>query len=102
MPEIAISCISEGLRIVLLEEGYHLHDPQTRARYEKTLRELPTCPVGMLLGLEGVAAPDGRRRKRPPSAYNLHIKSCVSGGGDFRSCAAEWRQQKSRDGRNRG
>lgn len=105
MPQVAISCVSEGLRIVLLEESYHLHSSETRRDYEKTLRELPTCPPGMLLGLEGATAPapSGRRGKRPPSAYNLHIQTCIRDrGGDFRSCAAEWRQRKTQTGREPG
>ena len=52
------------------------------------------CATGQPTGLG-----DGRRRKRAPSAYNLHMKECLKKTSGpikerFRTCAAEWKKKK--------
>jgi hypothetical protein len=106
MPQAKITCISSGLREVLMHESRHLVNPATKMEYEKTLRALPACPTGMLIGIE---APGGRGRvkdpnapKRAPSAYNLFVRKCVKDEGkDFKTCAVEWRKEKERAGGRR-
>lgn len=34
------------------------------------------------------------KTKRKPSAYNVFIGKCTSEGGDFKSCAKKWKEQK--------
>lgn len=105
MPDSKLTCISDGLRDVLLHEGRHLMNPITKRDYENSLRELPTCPVGMLLGIESAYekgnANTKKSGKRAPSAYNTYVGTCMKQGNDMKTCAANWRKEKERTGGRR-
>lgn len=34
------------------------------------------------------------KKKRKPSEYNNFIGKCTSDGGDMKTCAAKWKEQK--------
>jgi len=96
VPAVAISCISPGLREILMAEAKQIEDREERKAFLEILEELKECPKGVLLGIE-----DGwrkRRGTREPSAYNLHMRQCMlprekgGKGTDFRGCVAQWRQ----------
>ena len=97
MPHLSISCLGEGLKQVLQHEGRHIEAPAEKAAYDRTLRAIPTCPIGMLIGIEPAPTGRGGRTKRAPSEYNLFMKGCVSGkekggqGREFKSCVNEWK-----------
>ena len=91
MPHLSISCLGEGLKQVLLHEGRHIEEPGEKAAYERGLRNIPTCPVGMLIGIEPAPAGRGGRAKRAPSAYNIFVGDCLREGKTLKQCAVEWK-----------
>jgi len=38
----------------------------------------------------------GTRKKRAPSAYNIHIGQCMKQGGSMKDCASQWSQRKGK------
>lgn len=97
MPQTGISCLSDGLKAILMEESGHIENPRQRQEFETTVQQVPSCPVGMLIGLE---AGKSGGKKRAPSAYNEWIRKCASKkekggmGKPFKECALEYKRNK--------
>ena len=99
-----ISCLSQAIKDVLKEN--------THPKFHPEIDEFPTCGIGMVLQLcpfdpekHKTKARKKSGEKRPPSAYNQFISSCMKSkpikGKPFgaasefmKECAVEWRQQK--------
>ena len=86
----SISCLAKGLKVVLLHEAEHIVSPTAKEEYMDSIKEIETCPSGMLIGLEPTSGKKGG--KRAPSAYNLWVAECVGEQKkDFKSCALAWK-----------
>ena len=108
MPTANISCIHPGLKTIMVHEAAsHIPDLAERQIFLRLVAALADCQ-GTLMGFEAPATsrqqPGGTgRTKRAPSAYNLHMKKCVSSkanggeGKDFKTCSVEWKQRKAQE-----
>lgn len=102
MPNVVLRCISPGLRDILQAEGHHITDPGAKRVFEQLLAETPPCMDGGIIGLEvEETAGKAGRKKRAPSAYNLHVKECMArrpkdtpAPDHMKTCALEWRAKK--------
>ena len=74
MPEACCSC--EDVRKIVKEI--------VKEEFTKAVEELKAT------------RPSGKQRvKRAPSKYNIFMGECVKEGGDFRSCAKDWKKKKA-------
>ena len=98
----SISCLSKGLKDVLLHEAEHIVSSIAKHEYMESIKEIETCPTGMLIGLTTGGGKSSGGTKRAPSAYNLWVKECVGEQkGDFKSCALAWRTSQKNPKRKR-
>ena len=107
MPTASISCLHPGLKAILVHEAVsHIPDLAERQIFLRLVAAMADCQ-GTLMGLEAPAGSEQKpgkagRTKRAPSAYNLHMKQCVSSerkggrGRDFPTCVEEWRVIKGK------
>ena len=102
---VVVTCISPALKKILQAEAHHVTDVKVRQTFETLLKETPDCQNGGVVGLE-LEGERGtgkeKRTKRPPSAYNLFIGSCIKERPKdqpvpqaMKGCALRWRQQRT-------
>lgn len=104
MPLTSISCLSKGLKDVLLHEASHIVSSIAKREYEEAIKEIETCPAGMLIGLEPAVSQrkSGGGAKRAPSAYNEHTGACMKQGKSMKECALAWKTSPKNPKNQRG
>ena len=81
-----IKCISEELRVLLLEED---------EKNSKIVEGIAACSGDEFIEFEAGKG----KKKREPSEYNKFIGGCMKGTGKAISvCAKEWKQVKAKAG----
>ena len=97
MAKLCTPCLAPDVKAILLQAMEEQH-PEIR----KALSDIADCPDGRLVNL--CASSRGTRVKRAPSAYNLHISSCMkaknikgfaNAAPAMRECAAEWKASRA-------